>query len=363
MVVIVTTIGVLTTSSTTTTASAQVIGGGTPPSHCATKVHYLAYDAQHKGNFGPNLKDYKSVNKAVSDFKSAICTDPLFFAVKMESAAYGLKLDNAKTEQLAAAYAHNHKKWAADAKNYLSKAKFSLASYNTNYETIGMVQGANRSIQPKLVRASEKVKLGQSLDVTINNRTVHMRVACHFQEAGPSLPNLPTKATPPTRNVPPPHGVPTPPIGPPACVPSTSNNHCGHTTPPCQGSKCHTTPSGCVTPPAHGPGEKFNPVTCKWYKSAQSWDCQQNAGPGCPPNPAHQDPQSPGNKVQSTATKSVPGVTTAPSRQPTRPVDTGHPAPPTSGGNNGGGTSQPGTTAPPDTPVPSGTATGDPGGF
>jgi hypothetical protein len=145
---------------------------------------------------------------------------------------------------------------------------------------------------------------------------------------------------------------------PPPNVPTTTPPG---TTPPPSTPPSTTPPHVCVTPPPPGStGYKFNPQTCTWYKPAQSWDCQQNPHPGCPPNPAHQPPQSNDPTLTAQPT-TVP--TKAPPQKSPEPIDTASPPPPTPGGHDGGSTSQPGTTAPPHTPLPSATATGDPGGF
>jgi hypothetical protein len=293
-------VGLNNNSSSATDVSVTVPG---VPSNCATSVHYMAYDAQQHGNFGATLKDYASVTSAVVDYKAGMCSDPLFAAVKMESAAHGLELNGAATEQLATTYARNHKKWASDVTSYMAKAKFTLASYNVSYETLGQVIGANRSIQPKLIRASENVSLGQSLDVTINGWKINNRVVCHFQESGPHIPNVPTKVTPNVPNS----------STPPAIPPSTP----------------HTV---CNLPPM----QFHHVVNCRYVKDAQSWECQQNAGPGCPPNLAHQDPQIPrGNQASATQQPNTVPSSAPPVQSTTALQPSAAPAP-TSGGYAGG---------------------------
>ena len=110
----------------------------------------------------------------------------------------------------------------------------------------------------------------------------------------------------------------------------------------------HTPPPVCVTPPPPGStGYVFNNQKCAWEKPAQSWNCQQNGGPNCPPNPAHQPVQS--NDPSLTKQPStVP--TKAPPKQSPEPVDTQHPSPPNSGGHDGGSGPNPIVTGSP-TPV------------
>jgi len=69
------------------------------------------------------------------------------------------------------------------------------------------------------------------------------------------------------------------------------------------------------------------------------------------------------NKPQPVPHVSPTAKPTAPKRNPTKPADPKNPPSPTPGGYGGGSTSQPGQNGPPDKPLPTATATGDPGGF
>lgn len=101
-------------------------------------------------------------------------------------------------------------------------------------------------------------------------------------------------------------------------------------------------------PPHHGvcklPTKRgYNIVNCHYVKPPQTWECQQNGGPKCPPNPAHQPPQSPGNHVQSTATNPVPGVSNEPKPLPSGPGGThAPPTKPNKSGYNPGPSGAPG---------------------
>jgi len=115
----------------------------------------------------------------------------------------------------------------------------------------------------------------------------------------------------------------------------------------------------CVKPPKPGGGGTYmyNSQNCTWHKPGQTFDEMQNQ------SQAHQDVQN--NSTSGVNTGHTSGASTPPAPQPTLPANTSSPAPPTSGGYNGGSTQQPGQTASPTPVVPSSdpTNTGDPGGF
>ncbi|HVS58140.1 MAG TPA: hypothetical protein VHD60_00155 [Candidatus Saccharimonadales bacterium] len=122
-------------------------------------------------------------------------------------------------------------------------------------------------------------------------------------------------------------------------------------TPTCQPPAA---PSTSKTPP---PAPKTTPGKPKPSKTPTPTPTPSKSKCPCVPLPkASQPVPTPAPQPSSVH------VSTAPSAQPTQPVDTSSPPPPTPGGYNGGSSSQPGTTAPP-TPVSSATQSGDPGGF
>lgn len=119
----------------------------------------------------------------------------------------------------------------------------------------------------------------------------------------------PAGNVPPTSTAPPPATTIPPATTPSTTTPSTSTTQTTTTT-----TESTTTPTTPTT------------LTTETSKPPQSWDCMQNAGPGCPPNPAHQDPQVPRNDAQSSAQyEPVPGVGEEP-----QPLEPYHPEPPAS---------------------------------
>ncbi len=129
---------------------------------------------------------------------------------------------------------------------------------------------------------------------------------------------------------------------PPTTTTSTCDDKGNCPTPPPPGCK---EKGNCPTPPPPGCKEKGNcptPPPCPCVKPTDVVQPVPTPDPGPSGVPTH-----------------------APSAQPTNPVNTQSPAPPTPGGNNGGSTQQPGHTASPTPVVPSSdpTNSGDPGGF
>lgn len=132
----------------------------------------------------------------------------------------------------------------------------------------------------------------------------------------------------------------------------TTPTHPG--TPSTPGYTPSPTPSPCtMTAKPHDPTHTYVWKNCKWVVKGSSLNDGDQ----------HQPVQSDAGN-QSAAQSQSGSVSTAPSSQSTVPVNTASPATPTPGGYNGGGTSQPGTTAPPDPgPSQSSANSGDPGGF
>lgn len=149
-------------------------------------------------------------------------------------------------------------------------------------------------------------------------------------------PELAVYNIPPAKNVPPTSTAPStapPPATtiPPATTPSTNtvvtttpSTTVVTTTPSTSTTQTTTTATESTTTPT----TPTTPTT-ETSKPPQSWDCMQNAGPGCPPNPAHQDPQVPRNDAQSSALEPVPGVTEEP-----QPLEPWHPEPSDSDGSD-----------------------------
>lgn len=138
-------------------------------------------------------------------------------------------------------------------------------------------------------------------------------------------------------------------VSPKPISPSKAPSSPGSTPP-----STHSTPPGTTRPPGSTPPgtpSSTPPGTLPPSSPPHTYVC-----PCVSPTKASQPvPTPPAN------TQSVPS--SPPSQNPTVPYNSPSPAPATSGGYNGGSTSQPGTTAPPDTPLPSATGTGNGGGF
>lgn len=172
----------------------------------------------------------------------------------------------------------------------------------------------------------------------------------------------PAKVTPPTPSHPTTPTAPSHPTTPTTPTP-TCKDHCGTTPPKCT-KDCGTTPPSCTkdcnttppptcenggkkdcgtTPPTCENGGKTDctpPPTCENggktdcntdVKPPQTWECQQNGGPNCPPNGGHQDPQD--NTTSGVNTGPTGSNHDAPTTTPTHPVDN-------RGDGNGNGTSQ-----------------------
>jgi hypothetical protein len=130
-----------------------------------------------------------------------------------------------------------------------------------------------------------------------------------------------------------------------------------------------------ATPTCKTPSTSTPSTECKGSPCKPTPACKHNCSPipvckhNCTPPTPHQCPCIDPTEAAQPVPTPDPGPsgvpTHEPSAQPTVPVNTSSPAPPTPGGYNGGSTQQPGQTASPTPVVPSDDPTngGDPGGF
>jgi|GEM_PF-4499009 len=327
-----------------------------PPTACTTSVVYYANSApKGSNNFGPTQSVPKTshataaqkkalansaYDRLISKMDGCVANpkaknakgDTLFTAETAAYFAHGVNLDAANAEAMGNTYAGNKSSWTTAVKGLKAQVVSYKAIYDPNkYQTLGMVP--NGSKQPSLIRSSQNVQVGWALVVKLKNGTEReFRIICDLQPVG-HFPHVPTTPVPPA---PPTHKPPTP------------------------------THSVCPLKPK--PGYEVT-RECTYYKPPQSFNCQQNGGPNCPPNHARQPVQSPGNGVQATATNPVPGVSTEPQPLPSGPhrgqappttsapsgYNPGPSGAPGGGSSNGGSTTvrQPNTSPTPGQGVPS----------
>ncbi len=182
----------LTVGSTPSTAAT--------PNTCATKVYYTAYDASPGSNqFGP-AQWYSDVKHGKARFLQKICIDPLFTATEVGFVRQSLNLDTTPVEVTAALYSQNHSLWLKDVNWLKSQITSYSTMYNPNdYETLGQVIGANRSVQPKLFKANPGHAVGWTLVLHLKNGgTRSNRILCDLQPVASTFANVPpVVVTPP----------------------------------------------------------------------------------------------------------------------------------------------------------------------
>jgi hypothetical protein len=312
------------------------------------RPRYLAYDPDtKKDNFGPPVRLHGDTaaereDSAVDDFIHRLSIDRAFAAattLRLEN-----HLDNAHYIARVRHYNRHHNAWCSGVQevvNYLRHAQSVRITHSTApYNTLWFVRGQHRTDRPKLRQGDVGGHPSTLLVVRGHGGKLTMwRLECGFQPVvlRPFRDIPPLKEVHVTRTHHPVTSTPHRQVHPRR--PVTNNGGCG--------SHC-TTRHVTKHTPAPKPKPRFTPkpthTPCNCFKKPQASQA---------PLPAPKQ------------TQSVPK--TAPRAQPTKPANPSHPAPPKTGGYNGGSTSQPGATASP-SPIPempssAPTQTGQQGGF
>lgn len=167
---------------------------------------------------GPTRADYPSTqagaNQAWQDDVAELQRDPVKMAVStLIMRTRSINIDVTAVEPLAQQYVDDPSGlWQHDYDAYVNNvAGVTLKSSDAEYDTMGLVPQANGQL-PKLIKAHEKVKLGQYLEISFRDGTPAQdnRVICDNQPSAPNITTVPTKPTPTPKPVHKPKPTPTP---------------------------------------------------------------------------------------------------------------------------------------------------------
>lgn len=259
----------------------------TPPddsAECASAdPYYYSYDAD--GNrFGPPVSE--ELQAAVAELHTRRCADPAL--VVAHAMYHGKKYLDLPTQQAEVTRLVSDRvswRYAVDMMTIFetNECAASIETMSDDYQTLYMLDGADRSVAPGIHKASPDVPSFRVLRYTCSDgRVFNYKLDCGFQPVDqdfpdiPEIPDNPTPTTgpPPSVTQPPTTGTPT--TGPPTTRPPTT------TTPPT--TECPTGPEGCKD----GDDDIVNnPPTCNLPDDL----CHGGTGPTIPRPPETSQPR------------------------------------------------------------------------
>ena len=155
---------------------------------CTTGKKFYAYDApQNSRNFGPNQR-FDTAQQGADRLQQKVNCDRLYAPTLALFLRYGESLPQDKAQQVATALANNDTAWKQIVDAVYDDPEWGIAKYElldegpTDYDSLGMVLGADPSVQPTLTNFGQLPQLRQVLKLTLKNGQVRLlRVECDLQ--------------------------------------------------------------------------------------------------------------------------------------------------------------------------------------
>ena len=164
----------------------------------SSTIRFDAYDAPvGSNNFGPD-QQFVSREESFARFTDKLTNDPLYLSTMKEFFLHGSALDttiavnNARVMMTDSVYRHETLNWVLDQVN-----TYTSSTTDVNYESLGMIPGADRSVLPELTKFSEQIMLGDVLVIVLNNGQVRLlRVWCDYQPSAYTFKSVQPGPTP-----------------------------------------------------------------------------------------------------------------------------------------------------------------------